>query len=128
VGRAAGEVNTGTNHPVPMRENTMTCAWDSSSALHPVVLSERLSSYMNPVTIALLPALFRAAVSPTAQTPSPSSTPEVAEPLPTLNAARSWSRSISQVQTSACDPVPTSGSNQYTIDSDYGVTADVTPC
>ena len=83
---------------------------------------------MKPVTVILLACTVLAGfASLSAQTPSTSSTPEVFESLPTLDASV-----ILQPQYAAGpnftvqNPVPTySGSNQYTIDSDYGVfTAD----
>ena len=83
---------------------------------------------MKPATVILLACTVLAGfASLYAQTPSASSTPEVFESLPTLDASV-----ILQPQYAAGpnftvqNPVPTySGSNQYTIDSDYGVfTAD----
>ena len=80
--------------------------------------------YMNPATIPLFAcAVLGAAVSLSAQTPKP----EVFEPLPTLSASTILQpQYLSGPNFSVRDPVPTySGSNQYTIDSDYGVfTAD----
>ncbi|HVJ56524.1 MAG TPA: hypothetical protein VM574_01680, partial [Terrimicrobiaceae bacterium] len=75
---------------------------------------------MNPATIALFAcAVLGAAVSLSAQIPSPSPTPEVFEPLPTLNASTILEpQYLSGPNFSVRDPVPTySGSNQYTIDS-----------
>ena len=83
---------------------------------------------MNSATITLSAcAALGAAVSLLAQTPSPSPTPEVFEPLPTLSASAILQpQYLSSPNFTVRDPVPTySGSNQYTIDSDYGVfTAD----
>jgi hypothetical protein len=62
-----------------------------------------------------------------AQTPSASAMPEVFESLPTLSASAILQpQYLSGPNFTVRDPVPTSaGSNQYTIDSDYGVfTAD----
>ncbi|HEY5705110.1 MAG TPA: hypothetical protein VIS96_06010 [Terrimicrobiaceae bacterium] len=62
-----------------------------------------------------------------AQTPSASSTPEVFESLPTLDAATILQpQYLAGPNFTVQNPVPTySGSNQYTIDADYGVfTAD----
>ena len=79
---------------------------------------------MNPATIPLFAcAVLGAAVSLSAQLPKP----EVFEPLPTLSASTILQpQYLSGPNFSVRDPVPTySGSNQYTIDSDYGVfTAD----
>lgn len=61
------------------------------------------------------------------QTPPASSKPETFEPLPTLNASTILQpQYLSGPNFTVRDPVPTySGSDQYTIDSDYGVfTAD----
>ncbi len=83
---------------------------------------------MKPATVILLACTVLAGFAALhAQTPSASSTPEVFESLPTLDASV-----ILQPQYAAGanftvqNPVPTySGSNQYTINSDYGVfTAD----
>ncbi|HEY5953154.1 MAG TPA: hypothetical protein VIT18_02250, partial [Terrimicrobiaceae bacterium] len=62
-----------------------------------------------------------------AQTPSASATPDIFEPLPTLSASTILQpQYLSGPNFTVRDPVPTNaGSNQYTIDSDYGVfTAD----
>jgi hypothetical protein len=62
-----------------------------------------------------------------AQTPSASTTPEAFESLPTLNATTILQpQYVAGPNFTVQNPVPTySGSNQYTIDSDYGVfTAD----
>ncbi len=92
-----------------------------------ILLSKRLS-FMKPATVILLACTVLAGFAPLhAQTRSASSTPEVFESLPTLDASV-----ILQPQYAAGanftvqNPVPTySGSNQYTINSDYGVfTAD----
>ena len=83
---------------------------------------------MKPTTIVLLACLVLAGpASLSAQTPSPSPAPEVFEPLPTLSASAILQpQYLSGPNFSVRDPVPTqSGSNQYTIDSNYGVfTAD----
>ncbi|HET7238175.1 MAG TPA: hypothetical protein VFI76_04070, partial [Terrimicrobiaceae bacterium] len=62
-----------------------------------------------------------------AQTPSASPTPEAFEPLPTLSASTILQpQYLSSPNFTVRDPVPTdAGTNQYTLDSDYGVlTAD----
>src|SRR6476620_8006801 len=81
---------------------------------------------MKPAIIALF-ACVALAASLSAQTPSPSPTPEVFESLPTLDASAILQpQYLSGPNFTVRDPVPTySGSNQYTIDSDFGVfTAD----
>ena len=83
---------------------------------------------MKPTIIVLLAGMVLAgSASLSAQTPSPSPAAEVFEPLPALSArAILQPQYLSGPNFSVRDPVPTqSGSNQYTIDSDYGVfTAD----
>jgi hypothetical protein len=83
---------------------------------------------MNPATIALFAcAALAVSASVSAQTPLPSPTPEVFESLPTLSASAILQpQYLSGANFNVRDSVPTSsGSNQYTIDSDYGVfTAD----
>ena len=83
---------------------------------------------MKPTIIVLLAGMVLAgSASLSAQTPSPSPAAEVFEPLPTLSASAILQpQYLSGPNFSVRDPVPTkSGSNQYTIDSDYGVfTAD----
>ncbi len=83
---------------------------------------------MKPSTIFLLAcSVLAGSAQLFAQTPSPSATPELFEPLPTLSAgAILQPQYLSGPNFTVRDPVPTSaGSNQYTIDSDYGVfTAD----
>jgi hypothetical protein len=83
---------------------------------------------MKPATIALFAcAALAVSASVSAQTPLPSPTPEVFESLPTLSASAILQpQYLSGENFNVRDPVPTSsGSNQYTIDSDYGVfTAD----
>jgi hypothetical protein len=83
---------------------------------------------MNPTVITLFAcASLGAFASLLAQTPTPSpaATPEIFESLPTLSArAILQPQYLSGPNFSVRDPVPTSsGSNQYTIDSDYGVFA-----
>ena len=83
---------------------------------------------MKPATVILLACTVLAGfASLSAQTPSASSTPEVFESLPTLDASVILQpQYLSGPNFTVQNPVPTySGSNQYTIDSDYGVfTAD----
>ncbi len=83
---------------------------------------------MKPTTVILLACTVVAGfASLSAQTPSASSTPEVFESLPTLDASVILQpQYLSGPNFTVQNPVPTySGSNQYTIDSDYGVfTAD----
>jgi hypothetical protein len=83
---------------------------------------------MKPRTIVLLACLVLAGSVPVyAQTPSASSTPEAFESLPTLDASAILQpQYLSGPNFTVRNPVPTySGSNQYTIDSDFGVfTAD----
>jgi hypothetical protein len=83
---------------------------------------------MKPATVILLACTALAgSASLYAQTPSASSTPEAFESLPTLNATTILQpQYLAGANFTVQNPVPTySGSNQYTIDSDYGVfTAD----
>ena len=79
-------------------------------------------------TIVLLTCIVLAGSAPLyAQTPSAPSTPAAFEPLPTLNASTILQpQYLAGANFTVQNSVPTySGSNQYTIDSDYGVfTAD----
>jgi hypothetical protein len=82
---------------------------------------------MKPSTIVLASILLAGSAPLYAQTPSASSTPAAFEPLPTLSARVILQpQYLSGANFAVRDPVPTyAGSNQYTIDSDYGVfTAD----
>ncbi len=83
---------------------------------------------MKPSTIVLLACnVLAGSAQLIAQTPSASATPEVFESLPTLSASAILQpQYLSGPNFTVRDPVPTNaGSNQYTIDSDYGVfTAD----
>jgi hypothetical protein len=83
---------------------------------------------MKPTTVVLLACTALAGFSSLyAQTPSASSTPEVFESLPTLDASVILQpQYLAGPNFTVQNPVPTySGSNQYTIDSDSGVfTAD----
>jgi hypothetical protein len=83
---------------------------------------------MKPATVILLACTALAgSASLYAQTPSTPTTPEAFESLPTLNATTILQpQYLAGPNFTVRNPVPTySGSNQYTIDSDYGVfTAD----
>ncbi|HEY5769347.1 MAG TPA: hypothetical protein VIS71_05820 [Terrimicrobium sp.] len=83
---------------------------------------------MKPATVILLACTALAgSASLYAQTPSASTTPEAFESLPTLDASVILQpQYLAGPNFTVQNPVPTySGSNQYTIDSDYGVfTAD----
>ena len=83
---------------------------------------------MKPATVILIASTILAGfASLRAQTPSASSTPEVFESLPTLDASVILQpQYVAGPNFTVQNPVPTySGSNQYTISSDYGVfTAD----
>ena len=83
---------------------------------------------MKPATVILLAcAALAGSASLYAQTPSASSTPEAFESLPTFSATTILQpQYLAGPNFTVQNPVPTySGSNQYTIDSDYGVfTAD----
>ena len=103
----------------------------SSASQHVCIVLSGLKdspASMNPATIALFAcAALAVSTSLRAQTPSPSPAPEVFESLPTLNASTILQpQYLSGPNFTVRDPVPTySGSNQYTVDSDYGVfTAD----
>lgn len=82
---------------------------------------------MKPSTVLLACIALAGSALLSAQTPSASSTPAAFESLPTLNASTILQpQYLSGPNFTVRDPVPTyAGSNQYMIDSDYGVfTAD----
>jgi hypothetical protein len=83
---------------------------------------------MKPSAIVFLACIVLAGLAPLyTQTPSASSTPEAFESLPTLDASAILQpQYLSGPNFTVRNPVPTySGSNQYTIDSDFGIfTAD----